>query len=82
MPSSGASGKARSSGSSRSSAPLAVTGKLHRKRFLSVEEFTYAQGHTDRVLKVTLPSPSLFANFWSPEAGNGAYEASRTSSPT
>ncbi len=55
--------------------PLAVTGKLHRKRFLSVEEFTYAQGRTDLVLKVTLPSPSLFANFWSPEAGNGAYRS-------
>ena len=53
--------------------PLTVTGKLHRKRFLSAEEFTYARGRTDRVLKVTLPSPSLFANFWSPEAGNGAY---------
>jgi 5-methyltetrahydropteroyltriglutamate--homocysteine methyltransferase len=52
---------------------LAVTGKLHRKRFLSAEEFTYARGRTDRLLKVTLPSPSLFANFWSPEAGNGAY---------
>jgi 5-methyltetrahydropteroyltriglutamate--homocysteine methyltransferase len=53
--------------------PLAVTAKLHRKRFLSVEEFTYAKGRTDRVLKVTLPSPSLFANFWSPDSGNGAY---------
>lgn len=53
--------------------PLAVTGRLHRKRFLSAEEFTYARGRTDRVLKVTLPSPSLFANFWSPEAKNGAY---------
>jgi 5-methyltetrahydropteroyltriglutamate--homocysteine methyltransferase len=54
---------------------LAVTGKLHRKRFLSVEEFTYAKGRTDRVLKVTLPSPSLFANFWSPDSGNGAYSS-------
>jgi 5-methyltetrahydropteroyltriglutamate--homocysteine methyltransferase len=53
--------------------PLAVTGKLHRKRFLSAEEFTYARRRTDRLLKVTLPSPSLFANFWSPEAGNGTY---------
>jgi methionine synthase II (cobalamin-independent) len=53
--------------------PLAVTGKLHRKRFLSAEEFTYARGRTDRVLKVTLPSPSLFANFWSAKPGNGAY---------
>jgi 5-methyltetrahydropteroyltriglutamate--homocysteine methyltransferase len=53
--------------------PLAVTAKLHRKRFLSAEEFTYAHSRTDRVLKVTLPSPSLFANFWAPESGNGAY---------
>ena len=36
---------------------LAATGKLRRKRFLSAEEFTYARGRTDRVLKVTLPSP-------------------------
>jgi 5-methyltetrahydropteroyltriglutamate--homocysteine methyltransferase len=54
--------------------PLAVTGKLQRKRFLSVEEFTYARDRTDRVLKVTLPSPSLFANFWNPDSGDGAYE--------
>ena len=53
--------------------PLAVTGKLHRKRFLSVKEFTYAKGRTDRVLKVTLPSPSLFANFWDPDSESGTY---------
>jgi 5-methyltetrahydropteroyltriglutamate--homocysteine methyltransferase len=53
--------------------PLAVTGRLRRKRFLSVEEFVYARGRTSRVLKVTLPSPSLFANFWDPERSRGAY---------
>jgi 5-methyltetrahydropteroyltriglutamate--homocysteine methyltransferase len=53
--------------------PLAVTGKLHRKRFLSAEEFTYARGRTDRLLKVTLPSPSLFANFWNPDRPPEAY---------
>ena len=47
--------------------PLAVTGRLHRRRFLSADEFTYAQGRTDRLVKVTLPSPSLFANFWDPD---------------
>jgi 5-methyltetrahydropteroyltriglutamate--homocysteine methyltransferase len=51
---------------------LAVVGKLRRKRFLSAEEFAYARGRTDRVLKVTLPSPSLFANFWDP-ATTAAY---------
>jgi 5-methyltetrahydropteroyltriglutamate--homocysteine methyltransferase len=53
--------------------PIAVTGKLRRKRFLSADEFTYARARTDRVLKVTLPSPSLFANFWEPEQSTAAY---------
>ena len=53
--------------------PLAVRDTLRRKRFLSAEEFTYARGRTERVLKVTLPSPSLFASFWDPERSSGAY---------
>jgi 5-methyltetrahydropteroyltriglutamate--homocysteine methyltransferase len=53
--------------------PIAVVGKLRRKRFLSVDELRYALGRTDRVLKVTLPSPSLFANFWEPDRSSDAY---------
>jgi 5-methyltetrahydropteroyltriglutamate--homocysteine methyltransferase len=53
--------------------PLAVEGRLRRKRFLSAEELTYARGRTDRILKVTLPSPSLFANFWDPARSTVAY---------
>ena len=53
--------------------PIAVVGKLRRKRFLSAEEFTYARRQTQKVLKVTLPSPSLFANFWDPRRSSGAY---------
>ncbi|HEX5468196.1 MAG TPA: cobalamin-independent methionine synthase II family protein [Gaiellaceae bacterium] len=53
--------------------PLAVRGKLHRKRFLSAEELAYARGRTGRMLKVTLPSPSLFANFWNPDEPPEAY---------
>ena len=52
---------------------LGVTGKLRRKRHLSAEEFTYLRGRTTRIPKVTLPSPSLFANFWSPGRSAGAY---------
>jgi 5-methyltetrahydropteroyltriglutamate--homocysteine methyltransferase len=55
--------------------PLAVVDKLTRKRWLSVEEFVYARGRTDAVLKVTLPSPSLFANFWDPQSSKSAYPA-------
>jgi 5-methyltetrahydropteroyltriglutamate--homocysteine methyltransferase len=53
--------------------PIAVVDKLRRKRFLSAEEFTYARGRTGKVLKITLPSPSLFANFWDPDRSRGAY---------
>jgi len=53
--------------------PLTVESSLRRKRFVSAEEFTYARGRTERVLKVTLPSPSLFANFWDPDRSRGAY---------
>src|SRR5215218_2758611 len=54
-------------------ATLGVVGKLRRRRFLSVEEFVYARARTDRTIKVTLPSPSLYANFWSPEVSGKAY---------
>ena len=53
--------------------PLGVTGKLRRKRSLATEEFAYVRGRTDRVVKVTLPSPSLFANFWDPKRSTSAY---------
>ena len=52
---------------------LGVTGTLRRKRHLSAEEFTYLRGRTARLAKVTLPSPSLFANFWSPARSAAAY---------
>jgi 5-methyltetrahydropteroyltriglutamate--homocysteine methyltransferase len=54
-------------------ATLGVVRKLRRRRFLSVEEFVYARARTDRTIKVTLPSPSLYANFWTPEVSNEAY---------
>jgi 5-methyltetrahydropteroyltriglutamate--homocysteine methyltransferase len=53
--------------------PLAVTGTLARRRWLSVDEFLYARDRTERLLKVTLPSPSLFSQFWDAERSRGAY---------
>ncbi|CAN5844126.1 cobalamin-independent methionine synthase II family protein [soil metagenome] len=52
---------------------LGVTGKLQRKRHLAVEEFVYARARTDKTVKVTLPSPTLYANFWSPELSAEPY---------
>ena len=53
--------------------PIAVEAPLRKKRFLSAEELTYARGRSDRVLKVTLPSPSMFANFWDTDRSIAAY---------
>jgi 5-methyltetrahydropteroyltriglutamate--homocysteine methyltransferase len=53
--------------------PIGIVGKLRRKRFLSADEFSYARDRTEKILKVTLPSPGLFANFWDPERSSGAY---------
>jgi 5-methyltetrahydropteroyltriglutamate--homocysteine methyltransferase len=53
--------------------PIAVVGKLQRKRFLTAEEFTYVRGRTTRIHKINIPSPSLFANFWDPDRSTAAY---------
>ncbi len=52
---------------------LAVVGKLRRRRHLSAEEFTYLRSRTRARPKVTLPSPTLFINFWSKDSSTGAY---------
>jgi hypothetical protein len=52
---------------------LGVVAPLRRHRSLSAEEFVYLRARTARTPKVTLPSPGLFANFWSPERSRGAY---------
>ncbi|MEM7401295.1 MAG: cobalamin-independent methionine synthase II family protein [Pseudomonadota bacterium] len=53
--------------------PIAVLEPLRRQRSLGKEEFTYAQSNTDRTIKFTIPSPSLFANFWDTERSVEAY---------
>jgi 5-methyltetrahydropteroyltriglutamate--homocysteine methyltransferase len=52
---------------------LGVAGKLRRKRHLSAEEFTYLRRRTTRIPKITLTSPSLWANFWSADRSREAY---------
>jgi 5-methyltetrahydropteroyltriglutamate--homocysteine methyltransferase len=47
--------------------------KLRRKSFPTVEELVYARSRTTKILKITLPSPSLFANFWDPERSANVY---------
>ena len=52
---------------------LAVIAPLRKRRNLAAEEFTFLRGCTTRQTKVTLPSPSLFANLWSPQRSIAAY---------
>ncbi|HEY3905759.1 MAG TPA: cobalamin-independent methionine synthase II family protein [Streptosporangiaceae bacterium] len=54
-------------------ADLAVIAPLRKRRNLAAEEFTFLRGCTTRQPKVTLPSPTLFANLWSPTASTDAY---------
>ena len=46
---------------------LGVVDKLRRRRHLSAGEFSYLRARTCRTAKITLPSPSLWVNFWSRE---------------
>ncbi|MFQ5994442.1 MAG: cobalamin-independent methionine synthase II family protein [Acidiferrobacterales bacterium] len=52
---------------------LGVVHQLSRKRHLSAEEFTYLRSCTTRIPKITLPSPTLWTNFWSAEHSIDAY---------
>ncbi len=50
-----------------------LTGRLRRRRSLSSEELSYLRGRTDRPLKVTVPSPTMFVFYWVPGISESAY---------
>src|SRR3954462_8058097 len=52
---------------------MAVVERLHKRRSLAAEELAFLRGHTDRIAKVTLPSPTLFGNLWTAERSQRAY---------
>jgi 5-methyltetrahydropteroyltriglutamate--homocysteine methyltransferase len=52
---------------------MAVVRPLEQRRGLAAEELSFLRAITDRPTKVTLPSPSLFANLWDPERSREAY---------
>jgi 5-methyltetrahydropteroyltriglutamate--homocysteine methyltransferase len=57
-------------------AELGVVGRLERRRSLAAEEFTFLRAVTTSstsTAKVTLPSPTLFSNLWSPDRSRSAY---------
>jgi len=52
---------------------LGAVAKLKRLRYLSAHEFSYLKRKTKRIPKITLPSPGLWANFWSPKYSGAVY---------
>jgi 5-methyltetrahydropteroyltriglutamate--homocysteine methyltransferase len=52
---------------------LGVREPLRRRRHIAAEDFTYLRSRATAVPKVTLTSPSLYANLWSPEHSRDAY---------
>jgi methionine synthase II (cobalamin-independent) len=52
---------------------LGAVEKLKQLRYLSAGEFSYLAAKTQRTPKITIPSPSLWANFWSPRYSRDAY---------
>jgi 5-methyltetrahydropteroyltriglutamate--homocysteine methyltransferase len=52
---------------------LGVVERLKPVRYLSADEFSYLAKKTKRIPKITIPSPSLWANFWSPRYSRRAY---------
>ncbi len=54
-------------------AALGVVDKLRWRRHLAAEDFTYLRGRATKTPKVTLTSPSLYANLWSKERSSSVY---------
>ena len=54
-------------------AELGVSSKLKWRRHLAAEDFTYLRSRATRIPKVTLTSPSLYANLWSKERSGDVY---------
>ena len=52
---------------------IGVREPLRRVRYIAAEDFTYLRGRASAIAKVTLTSPSLYANLWSPELSLDAY---------
>jgi len=52
---------------------LGVRERLRWRRHIAAEDFTYLRARATAIAKVTLASPSLYANLWSPEISRDAY---------
>jgi 5-methyltetrahydropteroyltriglutamate--homocysteine methyltransferase len=52
---------------------VGLTGRIRMKRNLSAEEFTYLRARTAKPIKMTIPSPTMYAYYWVPGVSDAAY---------
>jgi 5-methyltetrahydropteroyltriglutamate--homocysteine methyltransferase len=57
----------------RSPVTVAVTGKIRRRRFFCADELAYLRTRTSKPVKVTVPSPTMYAYYWARGISEGAY---------
>ncbi len=59
----------------KQSSPVTVglVSKMKRRRHLGSEEFVYLRARTSLPIKMTLPSPTMYAYYWVPGISNAAY---------
>lgn len=53
--------------------PVVVTGKIAARRATTIEDFTYTRARARTAMKVTLPSPLMMFQRWSPKHSTEAY---------
>jgi len=52
---------------------VGLVSKMKRKRHLSSEEFVYLRARTRKPIKMTIPSPTMYAYYWVPGVSEAAY---------
>jgi len=52
---------------------VGLVSKMKRKRHLSSEEFVYLRARTRLPIKMTIPSPTMYAYYWVPGVSEAAY---------
>ena len=52
---------------------VGLVSKMKRTRHLSSEEFVYLRARTRRPIKMTIPSPTMYAYYWVPGISTAAY---------
>jgi 5-methyltetrahydropteroyltriglutamate--homocysteine methyltransferase len=61
----------------RSPVTVAVTGKIRRRRFFGAGELAYLRTRTSKPVKITVPSPTMYAYYWAAGISDAAYPSAQ-----